>query len=50
MLLLDLAGAFDEGSDEHFCVAVYCCYYGRGHGLGESLVGDLWFERARISF
>jgi len=41
VLGLDLSGAFDEGADEGFGVAVYGCDYGRGDGLGEGLVCDL---------
>lgn len=40
---LDLAGFFDDFADEDFGVAVYRCYYGWGHGLGEGCVCDLLF-------
>lgn len=50
ILLLDVAGTFDQGADEHFCIAVYCGYYGRGDGLGEGLVGDLDGGRGQAFF
>ena len=41
VLLLDLACSFDEGTNEGFGVAVYCCDDVWRDGLGDGLVGDL---------
>lgn len=43
MLLLDLACSFDEGADEGFGVAVDGCYDVWRDGLGDGLVGDLYW-------